>query len=118
MRILLSIVLNAAALYATTIVPGIRFKGGLLTLFIAGVLFGLFNAIIRPIALFLSIPFLILPLGIFYFILNGILLWVAAGLIPGYQVDGFVPAFLGGLVFMVVNWVLDAIVPDERKATA
>jgi putative membrane protein len=109
MRLLLGIIGNAVALYATTIVPGIAFTGNVLTLLIAGAIFGLFNLIIRPIALFFSIPFMILTLGIFYFILNGILLIVASWFIPGYQVHGLLAGILGGLVLTVVNWILGAL---------
>jgi putative membrane protein len=116
MRLLLAIIGNALALYATTIVHGITFTGNVVTLLIAGAIFGLFNAIIRPIAMFLSIPFLVLTLGLFYFILNGILLEVASWFLPGYHVSGLVPAILGGLVLTVVNWILHALFRrDERN---
>jgi len=115
MRILLALAGNILALLATTVVPGIHWNGNVLTLVIAGVIFGLFNAIVRPIAVVLSIPFLIVSLGLFYFVLNGILLFVAAKIIPGYTVDGFIPAILGGLVLMVVNWVFGALKREERE---
>jgi len=115
MRLLLAIIGNAVALYATTIVHGITFTGSLLTLLIAGAIFGLFNAIIRPIAMLLSIPFLILSLGLFYFILNGILLEVASWFLPGYHVSGLIPAILGGLVLTVVNWVLHALFRSDNR---
>lgn len=56
MSILVAVLFNAVALLATTIVPGISFRGSLLTLLLAGVVFGLFNAVVRPLALVLSIP--------------------------------------------------------------
>jgi len=104
MRILLSIVFNAIALYATAmIVPGITFGGSLGTLLVAGAIFGLFNLIVRPIALLLSLPLLIVTLGLFYFVLNGILLWVASFFLPGYNGPGFLPGTVGGRVFPFVN---------------
>jgi putative membrane protein len=109
MGILLFIVGNALALYATQIVPGITFTGSWVNLIVGGVIFGLFNLIVRPIAMFLSLPLLILTLGLFYFVLNGILLWVAAQFIPGYRVDGIVSGMLGSLVIAVVNWLVGAI---------
>ena len=90
--------------------PGILFKGDLLTLLVAGAIFGLFNLIVRPLAMLLSLPLLILTLGLFYFILNAILLWVASAIIPGYTIAGFVPALIGSLVLMVVNWLIGALV--------
>ena len=109
MGILMSIVGNAIALFATTVVPGITFNGNWVNLLVGGAIFGLFNLIVRPIALVLSLPFLILTLGLFYFILNGILLWVAAKFIPGYHVSGLWPAILGSLVIAVVNWFVHAV---------
>jgi putative membrane protein len=109
MSILLFIVGNALALYATTIVPGIFFTGNWVNLVVGGVLFGLFNLIVRPIAMFLSLPLMILTLGLFYFVLNGILLWVAAQFIPGYRVDGLIAGMLGSLVIAIVNWLVGAI---------
>ena len=110
MRILLSIVFNAVALYATALlVPGISFQGSIPTLLVAGGIFGLFNLIVRPVALLLSLPLLIVTLGLFYFVLNGILLWVASFFLPGYNVAGVVPGILGSLVFAIVNWALHAL---------
>jgi putative membrane protein len=117
MRVLLSIVFNSIALYASALaVPGIGFHGGLLVLLAAGALFGLFNLIVRPVAMLLSLPLLILTLGLFYFVLNGILLWIASFFLPGYEVAGVVAGILGSLVFAVVNWALHTVfVPAPRR---
>ena len=109
MGILLRVIFNAIGLLATTIVPGIVFTGSWVQLIVGGAILGLFNLIVRPLALLLSVPALILTLGLFYFILNGFLLWVVQFLIPGYVVNGLLPGILGSLVLMVVNWVLHAI---------
>src|SRR5215470_4519810 len=106
MRILLSIVCNAIGLLATTVVPGIVFTGSWVQLLIGGAIFGLFNLVVRPLALLLSLPALVITLGFFYFVLNGILLWIAQFLIPGYVVNGLWAGILGGFVLMLVNWVL------------
>jgi putative membrane protein len=115
MRLLVRIVANALAILATSIVPGISFQGGWLRLLVASLVFGFFNAIVRPIAVFLSIPALILTLGLFYFIMNGILLWTAAWFMPGYSVRGIVAGILGSLVIGAVNWALHALVGDGKK---
>ena len=109
MRVIAHVVANAVAILATTVVPGISFHGGWLSLLLAGAIFGIFNAVVRPIVLLLSLPALVLTLGLFYFVLNGILLWVAALLIPGYRVSGLLAAILGGLVVGIVNWALHAL---------
>jgi putative membrane protein len=109
MGILLRVIFNAIGLLATTVVPGIVFTGNWVQLIVGGAIFGLFNLIVRPLALLLSVPALILTLGLFYFILNGFLLWLVQFLIPGYVVNGLLPGILGSLVLMVVNWVLHGI---------
>jgi putative membrane protein len=114
-RLLLAIVGNAVALFATTVVPGISFTGTWLQLAVAGAIFGLLNLIVRPLALILSIPALILTLGLFYFILNALLLWAFSRLLPGYTVSGFWPALGGSLVLMVVNWVLSGLFGKEKE---
>ncbi len=76
---------------------------------LGGAILGLFNLIVRPVALFLSAPALILTLCLFYFVLNGILLWPVQFVMPGYVVNGRVAGILGSLVLMVVNWVLHGL---------
>ena len=115
MGLLWALIFNPVALLATTIVPGITFRGDFPTLFVAGALFGLFNLIVRPLALLLSLPLLILTLGLFYFVLNGLLLWLASFLLPGYDVAGLVPGILGSLVVTIVNWALGALVGRDKK---
>ena len=114
LRLILYILGNAFALWVTqALVPGITFRGSFVTLIIAGAIWGLFNLIVRPIAMVLSIPLLILTLGLFYFVLNGILLWLASFFLPGYQVNGIVSGILGALVMTVVNWAVHALVKKE-----
>lgn len=110
MKILLTIAGNALALLATAyVVPGIRFSGDIVQLLLAGLIFGLLNMVVRPIAMLLSLPALVLTLGLFYFVLNGLLLWGFSKLMPGYDVAGFVPGLLGSLVIWVVNLLLGIV---------
>jgi putative membrane protein len=114
MKLLLTILLNAAALYATTVVvPGITFSGSIFQLLLAGAIFGLLNLFVRPVAVILSIPVLLLTLGLFYFILNGLLLWGFSKMMPGYDVSGFWAGLLGSFVIMAVNWVAGALAKDR-----
>ena len=107
MKMLLTVVANAVALYATAyVVPGITFTGSWVQLLVAGAIFGLLNLIVRPIAMLLSLPALVLTLGLFYFVLNGLLLWGFSKVMPGYDVAGLWAGILGSLVIMVVNWIV------------
>jgi putative membrane protein len=115
MGILIGIVCNAIALYLTTFVPGITFSGSLVTLFVAGALLGLFNLIVRPIAMLLALPLIVITLGLFYFVMNGILLWLASLFLPGYRVEGIVAGILGALVMTLANWVLGALFSKNKE---
>jgi putative membrane protein len=115
MKILLTIAGNAVALYATTqLVPGISWSGSLLGLLVAGAVFGLLNLIVRPLALLLALPFIVLTLGLFYFVVNGLLLLVFSWFMPSYQVSGLVAGILGSLVIMLVNWLIWAVLGPKR----
>jgi putative membrane protein len=117
MGIIVRILINAVALLVTAwLVPGITFNGNWLTLVLAGALFGLFNLIVRPIVVFLSIPALILTLGLFYFVMNGLLLWLASLVLPGYKVDGLLAGILGSLVIAIVNWLFGFVFASDEKA--
>jgi len=107
MKLILTIVGNALALLATAyFVPGISFTGSWLQLLVAGAIFGLLNLIVRPIAMLLSLPALVLTLGLFYFVLNGFLLWGFSHFMPGYRVSGLWAGILGSVLIMVINWVV------------
>ena len=67
---------------------------------------GIINAVVRPVLLLLSVPFIIVTLGLFILVLNALMLWFAGGLVPGFHVDGFWNAFFGAIVVSLVNRVL------------
>jgi putative membrane protein len=114
MRLILTIVGNALALLATAyFVPGISFTGSIVQLLVAGLIFGLLNLIVRPIAMVLSLPFMVLTLGLFYFVLNGLLLWGFSKFMPGYNVSGLWAGILGSLVIMIVNWMVHLLLPSK-----
>jgi putative membrane protein len=69
----------------------------------AAVVLGLINAIIRPILVLFTLPLSIMTFGLFIFVLNALLFWLAAAIVPGFSVHGFVAAFMGALVFGLLN---------------
>jgi len=114
LRALLQIVLNGVALLiAARLVPGIHYEGSLLYLLIAGLVLGLINLIVKPIVSFFSFPLILLTLGLFYVVINGLMLYLADFLLAGLRIDGCMPAILGGLVIAAFNWVLRALTPDK-----
>lgn len=113
MRLVLNWLVNAAALYITAwLLPGITIAGtGALLL--AALVIGLINALIRPILVVLTLPITVLTLGLFYFVLNGLLLYLAAALTPGFALAGLLTAILGALVLSVVATLLHLLVPGD-----
>ena len=114
------LVVNAAALWvATRVVPGVTYTGGWLPFFGVALVFGVVNTVIRPFATILTFPLIIVTLGIFLFVINGLMLWltsrlsVALGL--GFHVAGFWAAFWGAVVVTVVSTMLSLMVRDGHR---
>ncbi|CEH29362.1 hypothetical protein AM501_20335 [Aneurinibacillus migulanus] len=80
--------------------------------FIAAIVLGLINAILRPILQFLALPVTILTLGIFALIINALLLLLTGKLVPGFHVEGFFAAFFGSIVLSIVSSILSAVFED------
>jgi putative membrane protein len=120
MSILVRLIVNAAALWAATqLVPGVTYTGGWLPFFGVALVFGVVNTIIRPVAKLLTFPLIIVTLGIFLFVINGLMLWltsrVSLALGLGFNVEGFWAAFWGAVVVTVVSTVLSLIVTDRDR---
>jgi len=111
MYFLLRLLINAAALWvAIQLLGGIDHRGSWWSLLLVALLFGVLNAGVRPLLKLLSIPLIIVTLGLFIFVINALMLlltsWVSGLLDLGFYVDGFWSAFLGGLVVSIVSLVL------------
>ena len=107
MRALAQIVLNGVGiLLAAYLVPGIDYQGGLLYLLLAGLVMGLVNLLVKPLVSLLSLPFIVLTLGLFFLVINGLMLYLAAFLLSGLTVEGCLPAILGGIVLALFNWLV------------
>ncbi|MEQ8331557.1 MAG: phage holin family protein [Longimicrobiales bacterium] len=107
------LVVNALALsVAAYIVPGIRLTGGAGSLLLVAFVFGLVNAILKPILLILSLPFLLLTLGLFAFVVNGLLLMITAALTEHLAVSGLWAAVLGSIVISLVTMIMGGLLRD------
>jgi len=112
---LLRIVFNAVAIYVTAyVMAGIRYDGGIVELLIAGLLFGALNAVLKPFLVFLSLPLIIVTLGLFYFVLNGIILLLLALLLPSLSISGVFPAVVGSLLMGFINLLLHWLINSGR----
>ena len=116
------LLINAAALWvATRLVDGISFTGTPIALLGVALVFGVLNAVLRPILKFFTFPFFIVTLGLFTFVLNAVMLLITSAasdaLELGFHVNGFFPAFIGALVVTVVSFVLSLFTgsSDDKK---
>lgn len=123
MRFLIRLVITAAALWAATrVVIGITYSGSMAGFLGVAFVFGVLNAIVRPVLKFFTFPLFLITLGLFTFVLNAFMLWlashVAASFGLGFHVAGFAAAFWGALVVSVVSFLLSMLVPDREKSRA
>ena len=109
-RFLLAWLVNTLALIAVAyVMPSITVSSFGAAL-IAALVLGLVNAIVRPVLVLLTLPVTILTLGLFIFVLNGLLFWMVASWLEGFHVAGFWSGVLGAILFSLVSWLLSALV--------
>ena len=114
MHILLAIIINTIAVLVTTyILPGIHLKSFWTALVVAIVL-GIVNAILRPIIFILTLPINILTLGLFSFVIMGLLVYLVSAIVPGFKVDNFWWAILFALIVAIINWILWKFAPRNK----
>ncbi len=115
MRLLLNWVLSALAVWIVAhVVPGISVSGPLAAL-IAALAIGFINATIGLLLKVLTFPLTLLTLGLFWFVINAAMLKLASALVPGFEVRGFLAAFVGAIVLSLVNALLQWLVKPSRQ---
>jgi putative membrane protein len=116
MRLLLNWVLSAIAVWIVSkLVPGVHVSGPTAAL-IAALAIGFINATLGFVLKIITFPLTLLTLGLFWFVINALMLELASALVPGFQVRGFFAAFVGAIVLSLVNLLLKAIVmPSQEK---
>ena len=122
MRFIIWVVVNALAVgAAVALLDGIELTGGtttdeVLTLLGVALIFGLVNAVVGPVVKLLSLPFIILTLGLLLFVINALLLllteWISGAFGLGFSVDGFWTAVVGSIIITIATWVLEFVLPD------
>ena len=125
MRFLLRLLVNAAALaVATWLISGITLTATdttdrVVSLLIVALIFGVINAIIKPIFQLVTLPLVLLTLGLFLIVINALLLmltsWLSGEFGLGWHVDGFWPAVWGSIVISIVSFLLSTLVPDKKE---
>jgi len=118
-RFVIWVVVNALALAAAAwLLDGIRLTGQdrVLHLLVVALIFGVINAVVRPVVKLLSLPFIILTLGLLIFVINALMLmltgWISGQVGLGFHVAGFWAAVFGAIVVTVATWALELVLPD------
>lgn len=124
-NLVIKLLANAVALaVASWVVGGITLQGAttgrrVLTLLIVAAIFGLVNAVVKPVAKLVSLPFIILTLGLLVFVINALMLmltsWITGKLDVQFHVEGFGAALLGSLVITLVSVLLNALLPERAE---
>ena len=115
MGFLIRLLANTLAILAAAyMLPGIEVSGGL-SLLAAALVLALINAFVRPVLLFLTLPFTLVTLGLFIFLLNAFCLWLTSLLVKGFDVHGFWTAVFGALLISIVSWAVTALLSDRGQ---
>jgi putative membrane protein len=110
MRLLAVWLINTVSLIAVAyLMPSIGVSS-FLTALVAAAILGLVNTIIRPVLIVLTLPVTVLTLGLFIFVINGLLFWLVGSFLQGFVVQGFWAGFFGAIVYSLISWALSALV--------
>ena len=115
MKLLVGWIINALALLGVAyFVPGIHVSNFMIAL-VAAVVIGLANMLIKPILVIFTLPVTIITLGLFIFVINGILFWAVGSFLQGFEVQTLMAGIIGALAYSVISWILSAIIIDKDK---
>ena len=108
------VILTTSIIMASYLLEGIHISGFFSAFFAAAAL-GILNALFRPVLLILTLPINVLTLGLFTFIINALMLKMASGIIPGFEVHGFWTAVIGSLIISAISWLLNSFISDRGR---
>jgi putative membrane protein len=114
MRLLLAWLINAVALFAVPYLMQSVQVDSAGTALIAALVLGLVNTLVRPVLVLLTLPVTLLTLGLFIFVINGLMFWAVAHLVAGFHVAGFWSAIGGALVYSIISWALAALILKKQ----
>jgi len=113
MRLLLTWIINAAALFAVPYLTQSVRVDSFATALVAALILGLVNTLIRPLLIILTFPVTIVTLGLFIFVINGLMFWLVANFIKGFSVAGFSSAIIGALLYSIISWALSTLLIEK-----
>ena len=115
MRLLLTWLINALALLALPYLFTSIHVEGFGTALVAALVLGLINTLIRPVLVLLTLPVTLLTLGLFIFVINGLLFWFVGSFVKGFTVEGFWTAVFGAIVYSIISWLLSALLLSKKE---
>ncbi len=114
MRLVITWLINAIALIALPYIFKSISVDSFMTALVVAVVLGLINTLIRPILVILTLPVTLLTLGLFIFVINGLLFWAVGSFLPGFHVDGFWSGVFGAIVYSIISWALASLLMPKR----
>jgi putative membrane protein len=115
MRILIAWLINAVALFLLPHVFKWVQVDSWWAAVIAALVLGLVNALIRPVLVLLTLPVTLLTLGLFIFVINGLLFWAVGSFLEGFRVSGFWSGFFGAIVYSLISWALASLLLPSKR---
>ena len=115
MRLLVVWIINALSLLALPYLFDSIRVDSIYTALIFALVLGLINAVIRPVLVLLTLPLTIVTIGLFIFVINGLLFWFVASFVKGFVVAGFWPAMFGAIVYSLISWAATALLLGGKR---
>ena len=116
MFLILRLIIAAVALLAIAyLVPGIEVASFYIAL-LAALVLGLANAVVRPLVFVLTLPVNVITLGLFTFIINAAMLWLASSVVPGFEIIGIVPAVMGAIVMWAIGLITNTLIRQAKQS--
>lgn len=109
MQFIINLLINGFAVFVTGYLLSGVHVNSFLTAIIVSIVLGIVNTLIKPILVIFTLPFNILTLGLFTFVINGLLIILVSKIVPGFVVDGFFTAILFSIILSIVNWFLNLL---------
>ena len=114
MRLVVTWLINALALLALPYIFTSIHVDSFVTALVAALVLGLINSLIRPVLVLLTLPVTLVTLGLFIFVINGLLFWFVGSFVSGFRVDGFWAGVLGAIVYSIISWALSSLLQPRK----
>ena len=118
MRLLITWLINAAALMALPYLMHSVEVSSVGTALIAALVLGLVNTLIRPVLVLLTLPVTLVSMGLFILVINAVLFWLVANVVGGFEVAGFWSAFLAAILYSIISWALSSLLLSDKDGNS